>query len=374
LLNAIDRIVAYYEPEVGMTGKNINQLVYGTGYPGSYLQGPGFRANAFEVSSNIISFDYEGLTIDSANIAAFDFVNLGFEVDQSIRIEANVPFDFQNNGYFTIVNVNRNSMTLTGQPVETTWNLLLDNPVTANVGDWITQANNTANAYILESVVNSQYLSVIYTTPAFTVSAGNVVTINGVTATSNIAEINSGGNVDIKISYLDLKDVLDSNVYSTYLDSNLGIRPQDINIVGGAYVDTYSSHAPEELVPGRMYDAMEMRVFSNTAGNTATYGYRLFQPMSANIVYTRISANATTTLSANLLLADDEILVNNASVLPTPGAALGNPGVVFINGERIHYYQKYDTAKMSTAVAWTANTNIPVNTLIALDSNVYLTQ
>jgi hypothetical protein len=374
LLNAIDRIVAYYEPEVGMTGKNINQLVYGTGYPGSYLQGPGFRANAFEVSSNIISFDYEGLTIDSANIAAFDFVNLGFEIDQSIRIEANVPFDFQNNGYFTIVNVNRDSMTLTGQPVETTWNLLLDNPVTANVGDWITQANNTANAYILESVVNSQYLSVIYTTPAFTVSAGNVITINGVTATSNIAEINSGGNVDVKISYLDLKDVLDSNVYSTYLDSNLGIRPQDINIVGGAYVDTYSSHAPEELVPGRMYDAMEMRVFSNTAGNTATLGYRLFQPMSANIVYTRISANATTTLSANLLLADDEILVNNASVLPTPSAVLGNPGVVFINGERIHYYQKYDTAKMSTAVAWTANTNIPVNTLIALDSNVYLTQ
>jgi len=374
LLNAIDRVIAYYDPEVGMPGKNLSQLINGVSYPGNFVQGINFRANAFEVSSNIVSFNYEGLTIDSGNIAAFDFVNSGFEVDQSIRIEANVPFNFQNNGYFTIVNVSRDSMTLTGQPVESTWKILLDNPVTANVGDWITQANNTANAYVLESVVNSQYLSIIYATPAFAVSEGNAVTINGVTVASNIAEINTGGNVDVKISYLDLKDSLDSNIYSTYLDSNLGIRPQDINIVGGAYVDAYSSHAPEELIPGRLYDAVEMRVFSNTAGNTATYGYRVFQPMSANIEYTRISANATTTLSANLNLADDEILVVDASKLPTPGAELGNPGIVFINGERIYYYQKYDFAKMSTAVAWTANTNVPVNTLIALNSNVYLTK
>jgi hypothetical protein len=60
--------------------------------------------------------------------------------------------------------------------------------------------------------------------------------------------------------------------------------------------------------------------------------------------------------------------------LPTPGACnKAHPGIVFINGERIVYYQKYDSAKMSTAVAWTANTNVPVNTLIALNSNVYLT-
>ena len=374
LLNALDRIVAYYQPELGMPGKSLTQLVNGVSYPGNYLQGPGFRANAFEVSSNIMSFSYEGLTIDSGNVAAFDFVNTGFELDQSIRIEANVPFDFQNNGYFRIINVTRDSMTLTGQPVETTWKILLDNPVTANVGDWITQANNTANAYILESVVNSQYLSIIYSTPSFGVSTGNLVTINGTTITANIAEINPGGNVDVKISYLDLKDILDSNVYSTYLDSNLGIRPQDINIVGGAYVDAYSSHAPEELLPGRLYDALEMRVFSNTVGNTATYGFRVFQPMSANIVYTRISANATTTLSDNLKLSDDEILITNANVLPTPNPTLGKPGEIFVNGEKIHYYQKYDYAKLATALPWTANTNIPVNTLIAMNSNVYLTK
>ena len=373
LLNALDRILAYYDPATGMSGKNIQQLVTGTGYPGNYVQGSNFRANAFEVTSNIISFNYEGLTIDSANIAQFDFVKEGFEIDQSIRISANVPFEFQNNGYFTIVNVNRDSMTLTGQPVETTYNVLLDNPVTVVKGSYITQSNSLANARVLQSVVNSNRLSVIYSIPEFTVATGNI-SINGTEFLANITELTTGGNVEATIAYLNLATILDTgNIYSFYLDSNLGIRPQDINIVGGAYVDRYSSHAPEELVPGRMYDALELRVFSNTVGNTATYGYRAFHPMSANIEYTRISANATTTLASNLKLTDDEIVVVDATKLPTPAPSTGTPGIVFINGERIVYYQKYDLAKISTAIPWTANTQIASGTLITLNGNVYLT-
>jgi hypothetical protein len=372
LLNAVDRIIAYYDPKTGMPGKSLTQLVNGIEYPGINIEGPEFRTNAFQITSNVISFNYTGLTIDSGNVDAVDFQMLGFEADQGIRIEALMPFEFQNNGYFTIVNVDRDSMTLTGQPVETTYKLLLDTPITANSGDYVTQANTLANAYVLQSVTNSTFIDVIYTVPEFTVSSNNI-SVNGVSIVANIAEITTGGNANVIISYLNLQTVLDSNIYSTYLDTALGTRPQDINIVGGAYVDTYASHAPEELLPGRIYDAVEISVFSNTVGNTQTYGFRVFQPMSANILYTRISANATTTLSANLELIDDEILVADVSKLPEPSAAQGNPGVVFINGERIVYYQKYDTAKMSTAVAWTANTQIPVDTLIALDSNVYLT-
>jgi hypothetical protein len=95
--------------------------------------------------------------------------------------------------------------------------------------------------------------------------------------------------------------------------------------------------------------------------------------MSANVNYTRISANATTTLSANLSLTDDEILVADVNKLPEPNPSLGNPGIVFINGECIHYYQRYDAAKLAGATPWTANAEIAVNTLISLDSNVYLT-
>jgi hypothetical protein len=355
-----------------MPGKSLTQLINGLEYPGISVDGPAFRTNAFEISSNTISFNYTGLTINSGNVDAVNFLTLGFEMDQPIRIESLVPFDFQNNGYFTIISVDRDSMKLTGQPVETTYKLLLDSPITANSGDYITQANTSANAWVLQSVTDSLYVDVIYTVPEFAVSS-NVISINGASASANIAEINTGGNANVTISYLNLQTVLDSNIYSTYLDTELGTRPQDINIVGGAYVDAYASHAPEELVPGRMYDAMEMRVFSNTVGNTATYGFRVFQPMSANVSYTRISADATTVLSANLSLTDNEIVVTDASKLPEPSPSLGNPGVVFINGERIYYYQRYDAVKYAGATPWLANTEIAVDTLISLDGNVYLT-
>ena len=386
LLNALDRVTSYYDPLVGMPGKNLSQLFTGIEYPGTSIRGPEYRANAFSITSNVISFNYEGLTINSGNIALIDFVELGYELDESIRIEANVPFDFQNNGVFTIVNIERDSMTLTGQPVETTYKMFLNQAITANKGDYITQSNNVANARVLQSVVNSNILDIIYTTPSFyPVTEGNIyanlgLKLNGSGIGANVTSLTtfgvdtSGGNVDVSITYLDLQNVLDSNIYSVYTDSNLGIRPQDINITGGAYVDLYSSHAPEELIPGRMYDALEMRVFTNTVAGTATYGFRAFQPMSGNIEYTRISANATTVLGANLNINDDEIVVEDVTKLPDPAPSLAVPGVVFINGEKITYYQKYDAAKLSTAIPWTANTSVPVNTLINFDSNVYLTK
>jgi hypothetical protein len=36
-----------------------------------------------------------------------------------------------------------------------------------------------------------------------------------------------------------------------------------------------------------------------------------------------------------LNLSDDEILVTNAQMFPTPNPTLGKPGIVFINGEKI---------------------------------------
>jgi hypothetical protein len=52
----------------------------------------------------------------------------------------------------------------------------------------------------------------------------------------------------------------DTNIISSYTDSKLGLRPEDIIVLGGEYVDTYSSHAPEELVPGIMSDTLDIKV------------------------------------------------------------------------------------------------------------------
>lgn len=59
----------------------------------------------------------------------------------------------------------------------------------------------------------------------------------------------------------------DTTITSDYTDISLGYRPEDINIDGGAYVDAYSSHAPEELLPGMIYEAVDIQVYTANTYN-----------------------------------------------------------------------------------------------------------
>jgi len=52
----------------------------------------------------------------------------------------------------------------------------------------------------------------------------------------------------------------DTIIRSLFTDTGLGLRPQDINVDGGAFTDTYSSHAPEEFVPSIINDTLDIKV------------------------------------------------------------------------------------------------------------------
>ena len=56
--------------------------------------------------------------------------------------------------------------------------------------------------------------------------------------------------------------ILDAIYESSFLDPYLGTRATDINVDGGEFVGPYESHAPEELVPGSVFDTMDFRVYS----------------------------------------------------------------------------------------------------------------
>jgi hypothetical protein len=92
------------------------------------------------------------------------------------------------------------------------------------------------------------------------------------------------------------------------------------------------------LVPGRVFDSLNIQVFSNINPGTNDYAFRIFTNMSGNVTYTRISAANTTVLSSNLSVTDSNIYVSDSSVLPLPNPDLNLPGVVFIGGEKIIYY------------------------------------
>ena len=146
-------------------------------------------------------------------------------------------------------------------------------------------------------------------------------------------------------------DAYDTIIRSNYLDSTLGLRAEDIDVDGGAYVDRYSSHAPEEMVPGIMLETLNMQVYTKISGNVAV-GYRIFN-RSYNTVdssdaiktvivnetnYLRISDAYSTVLAADLSILDTEIKVADTTKLLTPNPIAGVPGIVFIGTERVTYW------------------------------------
>lgn len=67
--------------------------------------------------------------------------------------------------------------------------------------------------------------------------------------------------------------ILDAIYESSFTDPYLGTLPTSINVDGGEFVDTYSSHAPEELVPGAIFDTLDMRVFTTPGADWTGDGH-----------------------------------------------------------------------------------------------------
>jgi hypothetical protein len=163
---------------------------------------------------------------------------------------------------------------------------------------------------------------------------------------------------NLSLGYYDFNNptYLDSEIQNTYTTST-----QYSTIDGGSYYDTYSSHAPEELVPGVTFDNLNISVYTGMtglaanigfpnppAGYTSNIGYRIVQNMNGNAastnssllpLYYGISASHNTVLTANLNITDSNIYVQNASALTQPDIYSVNPGVVYINGEKIIFWQ-----------------------------------
>jgi hypothetical protein len=101
--------------------------------------------------------------------------------------------------------------------------------------------------------------------------------------------------------------ILDARYSSAYLDPYLGTRATDINVDGGAYVGPYSSHAPEELIPGSEFDTLDLRVYTRPGADWLQRGHGF---PSANIKYT-ISLSNLTLSFAGLLPYTALVLVTN---------------------------------------------------------------
>jgi len=266
--------------------------------------------------------------------------------------------------------------------------------------DNITASANIGNVIQANTVVVLN--SLLYKLSNSYTITGNVLT-NTVNFPSNVEQINSSyfnnavdriisaeGNINLSSVIGPVAITIDGNTYlnntvdtvisSQYTDT-LGINPSDIIASGGEYVGLRGSPAPEELVPGIMFDNLNMAVY-----DTNHLAFRSLTNMNSLSSYYRIASANSTTLQSDLLLSDNTIYVNSAITLPPANPTLGIPGVIFINGEKITYYVNY---AWQTVTPWTANADvisIPIGSLVSygtpanivlttgnIQSNVYVT-
>jgi len=365
---AADRIAAYYQPTVGMPGKDLAQLMDGIDYPGVQVDGVTFEANSSIFNSNLIYTWANTSTIYSSNVsipsenltlANSVIAYTGNIITQATTGATGVVYNTSTGNAITLVNVVgtfdnshyifRDSSNLATKVTSTssfiqntTQNLVDFTTLNYGVGQPLVLTNNDTGSYYNLTITEIDNWKII--------------------VSGNIPTAPLGANLTLK--YYDYNNplYLDSIIQNTYTNSNTAI-----NLDGGAFYDTYSSHAPEELVPGATFDSLNMLVTTNIRNNSAKMSYRVVYNMNTNPTngykvdpslptwannvvntgnsnylvfpqYYGVSASHTTTLAANLYSTDSNIHVTNASALSLPGPSELIPGVVYINGEKIVFW------------------------------------
>lgn len=132
------------------------------------------------------------------------------------------------------------------------------------------------------------------------------------------------------------EDEIDENLKGPAFLSYWGLDPSDIISDGSKFIDTTNSYAPEESVPAQIFDTLDLKVYTEY-NPTEALGVRIFKNMANIYSFTRIGQ--TVELAQPLLSTDIEIYLTDTSILGDPNPVLAIPGVIFVNGERIEYYE-----------------------------------
>ena len=207
LMQATDRIDYYYKPTDGMPGKDPAQLMTGVEYDGVQVQGLEFD----------ISVGWDGLPWMSHGWDTFagENTDFAFRADgstQSFKLPY-VPNQGQElNIYFNGVRQDpTNTPTIVGDGTKDTFNL----DVGAPDGTLVVFRQKESDGSLVPTDVN------------------------------NIDTIIKGGNFN----------------YTTAT----GQKPEDISLDGDGFVTVDTSHAPEEVVPGQVFDSLAMKVYNSPA-------------------------------------------------------------------------------------------------------------
>jgi hypothetical protein len=320
VLNAVDRIEHYYNPQVGDLGKDLAQLMVGIDYGGVEVSGLNFN-----VKHGWDSYTYDAIKWDNANSKFNDvkvvytglkapvtihFPDAGFDIPE-IGTELNVYYDADPG--------NRSLVRLDGTPI-------MQTPV-------VTGDDTTI-------VIPELFFETFFEDKQLDIPSSCVFIVREVS--SDGTDVNDN-DYDVAIS---------GGRFST--SSASGLSPEDIIIDGDKFENIFAG--PEEIVPGQVVDSVSIKVY--TLIDNVTYTYMQFKDMLNRVHYKRLPASKQTTLAVALLNTDTTIVLNDASMLDQPDPATNKPGVLEISGERIEYFT-IDSNTVGQLRRGTLGTSIP---------------
>ena len=358
---ANDRIAAYYDPTTGMPGKDFGMLQSGVDYPGVTVEGPlytdggGFDTSGFDNSVfDPLTIDSDGTFVISDSIldtkisSSYTDTTLGIKPEDIIvdggpyvyptftTWAANTSYyqgDLVSYGkqvYYVVQSFISNSTFsdtyLTNYDLGPYGSHAPEELVPGRVYDTLDMTVYTFNAS-----PTATYYTDWYNNAAFYISS-IVVNAPGTGYDSNVTITIEGGGATVSVAAT-ANATVDANGNITAISViNPGVGYTEVPnvVITGANVST--ARASVRMAP---YNINEVPV--------TTFQYRYFKDMNDNVTYLRELSGNTTQLASNLALTDAEIHVVDSSVLTVPNASVNLPGVIYINGERITYYQKFDS-------------------------------
>ena len=92
---------------------------------------------------------------------------------------------------------------------------------------------------------------------------------------------------DLPVGYPTIDSDLDDTIItSDFTDADLGTRAEDLLTDGTEFVNPYYSYGPEELIPGRVFDTLNIQVHTAPRTDTTTNRISGAGPNVTNILYT----------------------------------------------------------------------------------------
>lgn len=256
VFDAVDRIHHYYRPNEGMYGVELSQLMDGVEYDGVQVTGYDFGTNR---GWDVLGWSF--LPWDSYDV---NYDDQSFKVDEN-TVVIDLPAPFENNMIYNLYLLTK----FNDGTVKT--NIRLDSPdydpLDPSASPEGTVCNSITGDGVSQQLVLADYdITVAPNSEGYTELVVRKITSDGSYAAGDFT-------YDTQLSGGDL-------LYTTAT----GVDAASVIVDGDGFVTPLTSKGPEELVPGQVFDTLDMKVYQRANNGTGVVG----------TAYYRTSSNVTT--------------------------------------------------------------------------------